>query len=198
MRTLGQNRRIWGLTNRLGAMTLPGIAKARMRAMCKQISGQDRTSKLGEKEADRLIRALEEEIERVEKDGQQRRIEDGTVTPDQNRGIEGLYQQLGWKKENQKIGFNIRIIKKPYPETSHEGRKIFEALKAMVMRKVDKDEVLQRIEEIINFTGDITDWEMGFIIDLKRRIEKSDLLSPMMVKKLHEIYWKRLKKKSEV
>ena len=195
MRTLGQNKRIWGLTSRLGNMTMKGIAQARMRAMCKQESGQDRTSKLSEKEADRLIRALEEEIERVEKTGQQRRIENGEVTPDQNRGIEGLYQQLGWKKENQKIGFNIRIIKKPYPETSHEGRKIFEALKAMVMRKVDKDEVLQRIEEIINFTGDITDWEMGFVMDIKRQINEGGILSPMKIKKLHEIYWKRLKKR---
>ncbi len=194
MRTLGQNRRIWGLTSRLGNMTMKGIAVARMRAMCKQISGQDKTSKLSEKDADNLTRALEEEIERVEKDGQQRRIEDGTVTPAQNRGIEGLYQQLGWKKENQKIGFNIRIIKKPYPGTSHEGRKIFEALKAMIMRGVDKDEVLQRIEEIIDFTGNITDWEMGFIMDLKRQIEEGALLSPMKIKKLHEIYWKRLKK----
>ena len=48
--------------------------------------------------------------------------------------INELYIELGWVESERRIGFNRRVIKKPWPQTCQEAIKIIEGLKAMVAR----------------------------------------------------------------
>lgn len=54
-------------------------------------------------------------------------------TPAHLHKINSLYDELNWGTE-RRLGFNKRLIKKPWPQTREEANKIIEALKAMVAR----------------------------------------------------------------
>jgi hypothetical protein len=60
---------------------------------------------------------------------------DGLPSPAHLKKINDLYDQLGWVESERRIGFNRRVIKKPWPQNREEANKIIEALKSMVARK---------------------------------------------------------------
>lgn len=64
---------------------------------------------------------------------------DETVTPAQQKRINDLYEELGWKESKRRQGFNRRVVGKPWPQTREEAIKIIEALKAMLARGYDQD-----------------------------------------------------------
>ncbi len=89
---------------------------------------------------------LDKVITRLEKMGfePQRRYQRGraasrdpqaVITPAQQKHIRDLYNTLGWDEGNRQIGFNQRVIKKPWPQTRQEANKIIEAIKAMLARR---------------------------------------------------------------
>jgi hypothetical protein len=53
--------------------------------------------------------------------------------------INELYKELGWVDGNRQIGFNNRVIKKPWPQNRTEANKIIEGLKSMVARRYKKE-----------------------------------------------------------
>jgi hypothetical protein len=55
-------------------------------------------------------------------------------TPAQQKKLNDLYDELGWAENERRIGFNRRMLKKPWPQTRAEANKITEALKAMIAR----------------------------------------------------------------
>ena len=63
---------------------------------------------------------------------------DALPSPAQNFKINELYQKLEWTDNNRRLGFNNRVIKKPWPQTRSEANKIVEALKSMVAREQKK------------------------------------------------------------
>lgn len=58
-----------------------------------------------------------------------------TIITRQMFRIENLYNKLGWTDKKRQIGFNQRMIKKAWPQTTFEANKIIEALKAMIERE---------------------------------------------------------------
>jgi hypothetical protein len=58
---------------------------------------------------------------------------DAIPSPALTYKISSLYAELGWTGERQ-MGFNNRVIKKPWPQTRTEANKIIEGLKAMIAR----------------------------------------------------------------
>lgn len=48
--------------------------------------------------------------------------------------IEHLYEDLGWREGSRRIGFQKKVIGRPWPQTRAEANKIIEALKSMVAR----------------------------------------------------------------
>jgi hypothetical protein len=60
---------------------------------------------------------------------------DGLPSPAHLQKINELYDRLGWVENERRIGFNRRVIKKPWPQNRDEANKIIEGLKSMVARK---------------------------------------------------------------
>jgi len=60
---------------------------------------------------------------------------DALITRGMLGKIQHLYEDLGWDAKTRQIGFNKRVIGRPWPQTREEGNKIIEALKAMLKRR---------------------------------------------------------------
>jgi hypothetical protein len=56
------------------------------------------------------------------------------ITPDQQRIIQDLYQQLGWTDQSRQMGFSKRCCRKSFPQTRSDGIKVIEGLKALISR----------------------------------------------------------------
>jgi len=138
-----------------------------MRSICKEISGQDRSSELSEAQADRLITELEK---RVTGTRVMAPDADGMITKRQQGVLKHMYKDAA---VNKPTAFCQRIIKKPWPQTRAEGNKVFEALEAMICRKLSRVDVETIVWELlsIKFKGRLTTWEKDFIADLNRQLE---------------------------
>jgi len=158
-----QNRRIWGLVSQLGRQSGLGRDGAEdvMRLICREISGQERTSDLSPQQADRLILELGARLSPqaagrlgTPTGGPSPKAGPGapahraqkamapdpaaTITRQQQAVLEHLYKDAGI---NNPKGFCERVIKKPWPQTRADANKLYQALEAMIVRKISRDEV---------------------------------------------------------
>lgn len=79
-----------------------------------------------------------------------------TIHPDQQAVINGLVGVLGWSHLGR-VKFNLRTIKKHWPQNHAEGQKLIYAMIAVSVEKL-----LSHIETI-GAQSNITEWERGFL-----------------------------------
>lgn len=193
-RTPEQNRKIWGLVAKLGQISGRGRewAEGIMRVICGGLTGSEKTSALTVEQADRLIAELQARI------GGRGETEKGrigeaatpplplsgspvrsspplapdphaTITRDQQRVLDHMYKDAGISVPQ---AFNQRTIKKPWPQTRGEANKIYQALEAMIVRRISRTEVetLLATLQSVEWSWRLTKWERDFIADLNRQL----------------------------
>lgn len=127
------------------AKTQLGLNDDRYRDLLRSTCGVESSKELDYFQYDKLIKRLRELGFRIKHQGQGHR-QPYLKSPDRDPGglpspahlkkLNDLYIQLGWLEQERRIGFNRRVIKKPWPQTRNETNKIIEALKSMVARAV--------------------------------------------------------------
>jgi hypothetical protein len=105
------------------------------------------------------------------------------ITSEQQELIAAMRDALGWDARYL-AGVSRRICGRDWPQTRRDGRKLVEAMKAQILRKldgrVDLDGELSR--------EDLSDWERDFLLDLKGRAERGEVkLNAGQLCKLAEI-----------
>lgn len=174
VRTPEQNRKIWGLVAKLAQISGRGREWAEdiMRLLCVNISKQERTSALTSAQADQLISELQGRTGGSGRGGSKIKPApdaQGTITRDQQRVLQHLYKDASIAGPQ---AFNQRIIKKPWPQTRAEATKLYQALEAMIVRKIDRTEVETILATLrsVEFKWRLTPWEKSFVEDLNRQI----------------------------
>lgn len=219
-RDLQQNRTLWKLVGQLAGA--PGMNKERaeavMREICAQVSGQSSTRALTAEQAEELIARLEGAVQKSGAETaplqrgnvgagsprpHRKTSPEALITTEQEAMIQKLFGNLGWNKSAQQRGFYRRVLGADalFPVTHRQGRDVIEGLKQIWLRKNKNtvadavrmvEELWQRIQ---NSESRITNWERGFLDDLRGKIEAGKKLTPAIVLKLTEIHEKRIAKK---
>lgn len=175
-RTPEQNRKIWGLVAKLGQISGRGRewAEGIMRLICGGLTGSESTSQLTPEQADRLIAELQARIggrgpgvggSKTKPAPDPHAI----ITRDQQRVLDHMYKDAGISVPQ---AFNQRTIKKPWPQTRGEANKIYQALEAMIVRRISRTEVetLLATLQSVEWSWRLTKWERDFIADLNRQL----------------------------
>ena len=197
-RSPAQNKRMWGLVHQLvGAGMDRDQANDLLRAITREVSGQEHTSQLGPRQAgtviDRLDAQLQELLPTTRKpwgprgDGPRPVV---TITPRQQAVISALFQQAGLDTVERQRGFCQRKCRVPWPQTQHHADALMEALQAMILRTVTPAGCLARFERL-NEDPRLNAFEEGFVDDLLRQFADADdpakVMSTHKLQKLMEI-----------
>lgn len=171
VRSPEQNRKIWGLVAKLGQISGRGRewAEGIMRLICGGITGSESTSQLTVEQADRLIAELQARVGSKAPRPKQAPEADATITRDQQRVLDHMYKDAGISVPQ---AFNQRTIKRPWPQTRAEATKLYQALEAMIIRKIDRTEVETILATLrsVEFKWRLTPWEKTFVEDLNRQL----------------------------
>jgi hypothetical protein len=166
-----QNRKIWGLVAKLGQISGRGRewAEGIMRLICGGLTGSESTSQLTPEQADRLIAELQARVGSKAPRPKHAPDAAATITPDQQRTLDHMYKDAGVSVPQ---AFNQRIVKKAWAQTRGEANKIYQALEAMIIRKIDRTEVETILATLrsVEFKWRLTPWEKSFVEDLNRQI----------------------------
>ncbi len=154
-----------------------------MRQLCRQVSGQEHTSRLTPGQADRLIDALRGEVAGYGRPGTEalepRRPwgrrgpgprKDQPITPRQQAVLASLFDQAGMGPKARQT-FTQRQCRVPWPQTQHHADALFEALTEMILRHVNVAEVYRRTRALIDCPG-LDAWEENFVEDLVRQFRE--------------------------
>jgi hypothetical protein len=215
VRTIEQNRRLWAIVGKLAAYVggrekaealmreqILGIKGLKFRVRDLRIEGLKftpliprsinpvSTMDLTAGQAEEVIRALAQILRRKEK-ACTAPEPDELPTQKQMDTIDHLRADLGMNQKGLNTLSN-RIIKKPWPQTRAEAKKIHEALSAMTLRSIPREEILQRVAKLQFLDAGLTAWEKNFLEDLDRRLANGERLFVGSLKKLKEIEGKRL------
>ncbi len=193
-RTVEQNRRLWAIVGKL-ARYVGGreAAEVMMRDLVQKIMGQPSTRLLSSHQMEEIISPLNAILKHREK-ACAAPEPDELPTQRQMDTIEHLRKDLaihpqGLRKLCQ------RIVKKPWPQTRAEAMKLQEALSAMLLRKIPKDELSQRVAKLLFLDEGLTAWEKNFLEDLNRRLAGGERLFVGSIKKLKEIEGKKCRQR---
>jgi hypothetical protein len=184
VRTLDQNRRLWGLVTELRKRS--GIsqedAEGVVRRMCREVSGQDHSSLLSQVQAERLLSKMESEISGY---GERRPAKrepwgergpgprDGQrITPRLQEVLQALFEQAGLDTRERQMGFCRRQFGLPWPQTQAHADALVEPLKAMVLRAVPAETLRARVATLQART-DLDTWKRGFVEDLARQMDQA-------------------------
>jgi len=214
-------RAIWSRVGELAkAAGLPREdAEDALCIICREISGQTSTRKLSARQAEAVCTRLREQTQRAK--ASRAPDPEGTVTRGQLATVEHLFDDLAtFPQSKNRRGFAETVIKKPWPQTVAEGRKMIEALSAMFLRKIDAAGMVEGLlrpgfvragfKPAPTTTGPwtggcpqagrgvarertpaLTDWERGFLLDVKRKLAGGRKLKPGAAAKLVEIWRKK-------
>lgn len=187
LRTLGQNRRIWGLVTELRELSglSQGDAEDVLHRCCRECSAQEHTSQLTERQAARVIAMMVAEISGYKKKpaspkrgqpgdcapGQGPRTEQ-RITPDQQRVLQALFAQAGLDTQERRMGFCRQQCDTPWPQTQAHADALFEPLKAMILRRVTPEQFQARVKALIGHPK-LDQWKTNFVADLQRQIDEA-------------------------
>ncbi len=189
-RTIEQNRRLWAIVGKL-AKYVGGreAAEAMMRDLVQKAMGQPSTRLLSEGQMEEIISALNAILKHREK-ACAAPEPDELPTQRQMDTIEHLRKDLAMHPQGLRK-LCQRIVKKPWPQTRAEAMKLQEALSAMLLRKIPREQLAQRIGKLLFLDESLTAWEKNFLEDLNRRLAHGERLFVGSLKKLKEIEQKQ-------
>lgn len=197
-RTVEQNRALHGLIKLMADAAGVELAEAKdwAQKINWEINRKRHTSECTVEECDKLIEKLRSrttnctnrKTTNFTKDtNYQKSDPEGMITKKQLDVLQHMYEDLGWFELRQQKGFNMRIVKKPWPQTRGEGVKIYQALEVMILKKMPKENVRELVIEMLQYKSKFNDWEREFALDLMRKIEQHKKISGRMIKKGIEI-----------
>lgn len=202
-RTLQQNRIMHGQAGEIARRSGGGAdeAKLMLGELAKEVSGQEHTSQLTERQAARVIALLSQRLSEMDRSSptpprassKPEAPKDGPITARQVEVLDAMFEQLGMSALQPRVAFCRRTIKKPRPLDQRDVDVLMTALKAMVVRQTDPAEAWQRLRAL-NGHPKLDAWQrVTFVPDLLRRFEeaaaKGDLsrvLTPHRIAKLEE------------
>lgn len=197
-RTSEQNKKIYGILNRLNGEIGKENADALKKRLCIEISGQERSSGLSVLEAEELIKKL---IEHCENKNEQGNANDVDIVIDRknmlmwiDKSFEDLYilQNVPEAaRANYKNNFIKRIIGKTEIKSYKDKYSVFEALKDSIARLTNQDKIGAMLQELASYQNEMNDWENTAFGDFMRqwfRYKKLD--SAAKIKKVLEMYSK--------
>jgi len=108
------------------------------------------------------------------------------------KAIQALYADLRWNKDRQ-IGFNKRTCGQPWPQTTKEANKIYVGLEQMLIRLMRPHWAAFRtlVDLLCEMAYDLPDWDRGFVLDIRRKLQEQRFISPRMIKKVREVAHRR-------
>jgi len=111
------------------------------------------------------------------------------ISDEQRKLIAKLYKDLGWTEEARQKGFNRRIIGRELPLTNKQGNKIVQALRAMLMARVQPHyrAVIALVDTLYTGSAELAPWERTFIRDIHRKVQRGVTLSPRIINKVREV-----------
>lgn len=184
-RTPAQNRRIWSLVGELAAATgsTRDDAELALRRICRDVSGQEHTSRLGRAQAQEVIQHMEAEMRgRVVTEAREERKpwgprgphgrDNAPITPRMTQVLQAMYLQAGLDSRQKQMAFSQRQAKVPWPQTHRHYDQIIEALKDMILRQVDPAEVAARVKALRGHRA-LNTWQLGFIDDIHHQFERA-------------------------
>jgi len=181
-RTAGQNRRMHGLVGQLAKATgsTRDEAKESLRRHCREVSGQEHSSRLSRYQANQVIQRLEVELAGQRTEQQPDREPWGqrgpgpragqNITSRQTEVLQALFQQAGMGDRKRQMVFAKRQCKAPWPQTQHHYDQICEALKAIILRTTAASDAWRRAKALRG-RAELDDWKRHFIADLCRQFE---------------------------
>lgn len=204
LRTPAQNRTMWGLVQ--GIAKASGCSKDEaeeaLRACCREVSGQEHSSRLSQVQANRVITLLQARVPvaspapassppRPPARGAPARG-DALITQRQQDVIRALFVQVGMGDRARQMGFCRRQCKVPWPQTQAHADQLVEPLKAMAIRHVQPVDAWQRAQALVGHQR-LNAWQQQFIPDLVRQFRDAEpdkrldkVLSPHKLLKLIE------------
>ena len=195
-RTLEQNNRIWVLVAKFAGKGCLSLEEAEtvMRNRNEEINGTRRTSILTIAQADALIKDFEKFIRNTKPILTFKNI----ITKKQLKTIQHLFEDAGFYSFKAQQTFNMRTIKKPWPQTREDGVKIHEGLEAIIIRKNPREALLKRMGICFYNWDKLTKWERMFLTDINKQYEEESPLSANKIKKLIEIERKVLQRERAI
>lgn len=196
-RTPAQNSQMWGLVaqlRRLAGLSEDDAAEV-LRKHCREISGQEHSSKLTVRQAEAVIARMAAEVGGYHGkrpaparlpwgrrgDGPR---EDQRISPRQQQVLQALFVQAGLDTRERQMGFSRRQCGQPWPQTQSQADAIFEPLKAMVMRRLQPSDALARFQALAGRPG-LDKWKRDFVADVLRQFgEAQDIATVMSPHKL--------------
>lgn len=200
VRTQAQNSAIYGALSQLSKAS--GLSREELaptlEALCMRASGQPRSSRLNERQANDVIRELNVELAKYSlgvmprggrgTDAKPRPSPhnpwgprgpgartDQTITPFQQGVVTGLFELLGWSTE-ARSKFVLRQCKVPWPQTQAHADALIEPLKSMVMRRCTVGGLRDRAAALVTVAdgGGLDAWKRGFVRELHTRLVAAD------------------------
>lgn len=221
-RTNEQNKKIWGLVKQLAFKMGHEKVSVLKLEVCLKASGQEHTSELSYFQAEDMIERLQAKLSEYEKTEKNLSGMNGAVTREGKNGDAvalvhsprtGLSGMRAWiemsyndlftidkidepAREIYKKRFNKRICRSETIDDETCAHKVYEALKAVIVRKIKHEDLLEKVETSIKLYFDkMTAWEQGAMWDYRSQLMKAGKLdSPAKIKKALEIYYKYAKK----
>ena len=199
VRTVTQNRQLWGLVGQLAKLTGLGKEEAveLMRQECAEISGQRSSAALTGPQAAKLIAKLKYLAWRASGgEGRAKSKEQRTKTYSPLESvskamlelIEHLWEDARIYQGKSRQGFTKRITGKPWPQTIDDGSKLIEALKGVVERRSSLVELFCRANRLLKQRADrLTDWERGFLEKIREELRSGRMITSGAIGKLKEI-----------
>lgn len=188
LRSPEQNRRMWSLAGRLDQLVGGGEGEARLRAVCKDVSGQTSTRALAPAQAALVIEDLKKDVALIERHKDLQEVNPNELPGKQQlETIQHLRKDLGMTPQGlQKIC--QRTIGSAWPQTRGEAIKVHEALSAMLTRQQKKKpgDLWNRIDGLLK-TQSLTAWERNFLSDVQRRLDQNKAIPGGAWPKLTEI-----------
>lgn len=175
------------------------VGRRWLRAVCRDVSGQDRSSALTDPQAAEVIRRLQASLAALQRHADRaipapRAV--GTISPAQLEYIESLCEAIArlrgtysrmtsepdrWRKWCQ------HFLGVPWPQTQTDGDTAVEALKSIVSREMPGPAELKRqLYALADVPDALTPWEKRLVSDGLQRGQK---WGPLQWAKLHEV-WK--------
>lgn len=188
-RTPAQNARLWALVGELAKATgsTREEAEPALRRICREISGQEHTSRLSSDQAREVIKLLDREVQGhiVSSAAEEAPLErtpwgprgpgprdQVAITPRMVQVLQALYLQAGLDSRQKQMAFCTRQCKVPWPQTHRHYDQIVEALKDMILRQVDPSDAWARVRALRGHRA-LNTWQIAFMDDLHKQFERA-------------------------